>query len=177
MEVQIIKFTFKSVGYPLPLDNVICTFKENNIVEKSNITNDSDDEPFIPPYLTEVNKHFILLNLPFCQNNEIKSKHFLKKFHHFTKNFAISWETRKIQILFHSKNKKLYPACKVCYGVCKRGEDYIDKTKRNTITSWSKHDNATKDSEPARHLNKHVNSVLPGKFYAMPLKRLIFVKT
>ena len=99
MEVQIIKFTFKSVGYPLPLDNVICTFKENNIVEQNNI-NDSDDEPFIPPYLTEVNKHFILLNLPFCQNNEIKSKHFLKKFHHFTKHFAISWEQGKYKFCF-----------------------------------------------------------------------------
>ena len=168
------------MGYPLPLDNVICTFKESNIVEQNNVTNDSDDEPFITPYFTEVNKYFILLNLPFCQNNEIKSKHFLKKFHHFTKNnfdIAISWERRKIQILFHWKNEKLYPACKVCYGVSKRGEDYIDKTKRNTITSWSEHDNATKDCEPARHLNKHINYVLPGKFYAMPLKRLIFVKT
>ena len=68
-------------------------------------------------------------------------------------------ERRKIQTLFHLKDKKLYPVCKICYGVCKCGEDYIGKTKRSTITRWSEHDNATKDSEPARHLNKHINHV------------------
>ena len=35
--------------------------------------------------LAKAFRNFILLKLPFCQNNEIKSKHFLKKFHHFTK--------------------------------------------------------------------------------------------
>ena len=89
-EVQIIKSKFKSVGYPLPfIDNVIRTFKEKNIVDQNNVTDDNDDEPLIPPYSFEVNKRFILLKLPFCQNNEIKSKHFLKKFHHFTKNKII----------------------------------------------------------------------------------------
>ena len=90
----------------------------------------------------------------------------MKKFRHFTKTFfdiTISWETRKIQILFHLKVKKFYPACKIYYGVCKCGEDYINETKRNTITKWSEHDNATKDSEPARHLNKHINYVFPWK--------------
>ena len=101
-----------------------------------------------------------MLKLPFSQNNEIKSKHFLKKVHYFTKNnfdIAISWETRKMQT--HLKDKKLYPACKIYYGVCECGEDYIGETKRNTITRWSEHDNATIDSEPARHLNKHINHV------------------
>ena len=119
------------------------------------------------------------LKLPFCQNNEIKLKHFLKKFHHFTKNnfdIAIIWEIRKIQTLFHLKNKKLYPACKIYYGVCEWVEDYIGETKRNTITRWSEHDDATKDSEPARHLNKHITMFLPGKFYATPLKTLISAK-
>ena len=157
MVVQIIKSKFKSVGYPLSfIDNLIRTFKEKNIVDQNNATDDND-EPLIPPYFFEVNKRFILLKLPFCQNNEIKPKHFLKKFQHFTKNnfdIAISWETRKIQTLFHLKDKKLYPACKIYYGVCKCGDDYIGKTKRNTITSWSEHDNATKDSEPSRHLSK-----------------------
>ena len=55
-----------------------------------------------------------------------------------------------MQTLFHLKDKKLYPACKI-YGVCECGEDYIGKTNRNTITKCSEHDNATKDSEPARH--------------------------
>ena len=86
--------------YPLPfIDNVIPTFKERNIVDQNNVTDDNDDEHLLPPHFFEVNKRFILLKLPFCQNNEIKSKRFLKKFHHFTKsNFdiAVSWEIRKI---------------------------------------------------------------------------------
>ena len=62
------------MGYPLPLiDNVIRTFKEDNIVDQDNIIDDNDDEPLIPPYLFEVNKRFILLNLPFWQKNVKKS--------------------------------------------------------------------------------------------------------
>ena len=110
-EVHVIKSKFKSVGYPLSfIDNVIHTFKERNIVDQNNIIDDNDDAPLIPPHFFEVNKRFILLKLPFCQTNETKSKHFLKKFHHFTKNnfeIAISWETRKIQTLFHLMDKKL----------------------------------------------------------------------
>ena len=74
MDVQFIKSKFISVGYPLPLiDNVIRTFKEDNIVDQNNITHHNDDEPLIPPYLFEVNKRFILLNLPFWQKNVKKS--------------------------------------------------------------------------------------------------------
>ena len=128
-EVQIIKSKFKSLRYPLPfIDNVIRTFKEKNIVDQNNVTDDNDDVPLIPPYFFEVNKRFILLKLPFCQNNEIKSKHFLKKFHHFTKNnydIAISWKTREIQTLLHLKDKEIYPACKIHYGVCECEEHYI----------------------------------------------------
>ena len=120
----------------------------------------------IPPYYFEVDKRFILLKLPFCQNNEIKSKHFLKKFHHFTKNnfdIAISWETRKIQTLFSLKDKNLYPACRIYYGVCKYGQDYVGGTKRNNVTRWSEHDNPIKDSEPARQLSKRINYVFTWK--------------
>ena len=85
VEVQFIKSKFTSVGYPLPfIGNVIRTLKEDNTVDQNNVIDDNNDEPVIPPYFFEVNKSFILLKLPFCQNIEIKSKHFLKKFHHFT---------------------------------------------------------------------------------------------
>ena len=112
MEVQFIKSKFTSVVYPLPfIDNVIRIFKEDNIVDQNNIIDDDDDdEPLLPPYFFEVNKRFILLMLPFCLNDETKSRHFLKKFHDFTKNnfdIAISWETRKIKTLFHLKDNKL----------------------------------------------------------------------
>ena len=151
------------MGYHLPfIDNVIRIFKEDNIADQNNVIDDKDDEPFIPPYFFEVNNRFILLKLVFCQNNEIKSKHFLKKIHYFTKNnvdIAISWEAGKIQTLLHFKDKELYPACKIYYEVCDCGEDYIGETNRNTITMWSEHDNVTKDSEPERHLNKYIHHV------------------
>ena len=121
------------MGYPLPfIDNVIRTFKERNIVDHNNVTDDNDDEPLLPPDFLEVNKRFILLKLPFCQNNENNQNIFWKKFHHFTKNnfdIAVSWETKKIQILFYLNDKKLYRACKIYYGVCECGEDYIDEAK------------------------------------------------
>ena len=116
----------------------------------------------------------ILLKLPFCQNNEKKSKHFLKKFHHFTKNnfkIAVCWETKKIKTLFHLKDKNLYPTCKIYYWVCECREDYIGKTKRNTMRSWSEHVNATKDSQPARHLNKHTNHVFTKKILCKASKK------
>ena len=79
MEVQFIKSKFASVGDPLPfIDNVILTFNEDNIVDQNNVIDDNDDEPVIPPYFFEVNKRFILLKLPFCQNIEIKSAFFEK---------------------------------------------------------------------------------------------------
>ena len=70
MEVQFIKSKFTSVGYPLWfIDNIISTFKEDNIVDQNNVIDDNDDELHIPPYFSEGSKCFILLKLPFCQNN------------------------------------------------------------------------------------------------------------
>ena len=86
VEVQFIKSKFTSVGYPLPfIGNVIRTLKEDNTVDQNNVIDDNNDEPVIPPYFFEVNKSFILLKLPFCQNNEIKWKHFLQKIPSFYK--------------------------------------------------------------------------------------------
>ena len=45
----------------------------------------------------------------------------------------------------------------------KYGEDYIREINRNTITRWSEHDNASKDSEPPRQLNKHIDHVFTWK--------------
>ena len=34
--------------------------------------------------------------------------------------------------------------------------NYVGETKRNCITRWREHDNPTHKSEPARHINNHV---------------------
>ena len=59
---------------------------------------------------------------------------------------------------------------KIYYGVCEYG-DYIGETNRNTITRWSAHDNPTKDSEPATHLNKHINHVFTWKILCHTSKK------
>ena len=59
---------------------------------------------------------------------------------------------------------------------CKCGDDCIGETRRITIKRWSEQDNPTKDSEPPRHLKKHINHVSPGKFFVKSLKGLISVE-
>ena len=43
--------------------------------------------------------------------------------------------------------------------------------KINTITSWSEHDNATKDSEPSRHLSNHINHIFTRKILCHASKK------
>ena len=69
------------------------------------------------------------------------------------------------------EDKKLYPAFKIYYGVCECGKDYISETKINAITRWSEHDNATKDSEPSRHLSKHINHIFTKKILCRASKK------
>ena len=93
------------------------------------------------------------------KTNGVKSKDFVRKFHKFTNNqfrLAISWNTRKLSSLFRLKDKNLYPACKIYYGKCQCGEDYVGETIRNTATRWSKHSNPTHKSEPAHHAKNHI---------------------
>ena len=45
-----------------------------------------DESLIIPTSLFEIAKPFIFVEIPYCELNEIKSKHFLKKFHKFTNN-------------------------------------------------------------------------------------------
>ena len=63
MEVQFIKSKFTSVDYPLLfIDNLICTFKEDYIVDQNNVIVDNDDEPLIPPCFLK------LINVSLCQS-------------------------------------------------------------------------------------------------------------
>ena len=62
----------------------------------------------------DIPKSFILIELPFCSNSKIKSKHFLKKFYRFTKDrfeVAIKWKTRQVKTLFPLQNKSIHPSC------------------------------------------------------------------
>ena len=73
--------------------------------DKSNQPNIDDFSNYIIPLIfLDLPESFILIELPFCENNEIKIKHFLKKFHRFTKEsfeVAIKYKTRKVKTFFY----------------------------------------------------------------------------
>ena len=72
--------------------------------------------------------------MPFCENKEIKSKHFLKKFHRFTKDrfeVAIKWKTRQVKTLFPLNNGSIHPSCVIYKGTCSCGKTYTGETIRN----------------------------------------------
>ena len=112
----------------------------------------------IPPSLFEITKLFIFIELPYCELNEIKSKHFLKKFHKFTKNsfrMLITWKTRNIRSLFPLIDKSNYKLCVIYKGVCSCGSHYTGETKRNAVR-WNEHNNPTKHLEPSKHLQHNI---------------------
>ena len=59
----------------------------NSVVNQFQKGKECRDESFmISNSLFEIAKPLIFLEIPYCDLNEIKSKHFLKKFHKFTNN-------------------------------------------------------------------------------------------
>ena len=121
-------------------------------------------DPMIPNYFFNdfESKPIVLIDIPFCNENERASKQLLKKLKVFTKekyDFRIVWKTKKVRQLFHLKEKNPYPSCKICEGVCSCKENYIGETKRNVITRWNEHGNPKKDSEPAKHLFQNPDHV------------------
>ena len=59
----------------------------NSVVNEFQKGKECGDESFIiPTSLFQIAKPPIFVEIPYCELNEIKSKHFLKKFHKFTNN-------------------------------------------------------------------------------------------
>ena len=88
----------------------------------------------IPTNLSEIAKPLIFAEIPYCELNKIKSKHFLKKFHKFTNDsfrMAITWKTRNIRSLFPLKDKNDHKSCVIYKGYCFCGSRYVGETKRN----------------------------------------------
>ena len=124
-EIETICKKFIKADYPNSVIN-----QQNNKTKEQQI--DIQDDYIIPPYLFEDKKLFVLLKLPFCEQNELKSKNFIKKFHKFTNNnfrLAIIWKTRKVKLLSKIKDKNLYPMRKMYCGECEQcGNNYIGET-------------------------------------------------
>ena len=120
-EIPLIKEKIMKADYPLRFIN--------SVVNEFQKGKECGDESFIiPPSLFEITKPCIFVEIPYCELNKIKSKHFLKKFHKFTSNsfrIAITWKTRYIQSLFPLKDKNNYKLCVIYKGDCSCGSCYI----------------------------------------------------
>ena len=149
-EVEIIRTKFLTAGFPKAfVDSVIRNFL--------NPQQDKDDSlPLIPSFFFEETQPFILIELPYCPQNERLSKHFIRKIKSFLEvdcTIVIKWITRKIRTLFSLKSKNPHPACKIYQGVCNGcGQSYVGETKRNVEVRWAEHENPKGNSEPAKHL-------------------------
>ena len=126
-EIKFIRNKFIKIDFPLPFFNsVIKDFNnQQKIVQQNN-----KEELIFPSYFVEVKPAFLLLKLPYCEKKKkIKSKDFIRKFHRFANNqfrLAISWNTRKLSSLFRLKDKNFYTTCKIYYGKCQCGKDYVE---------------------------------------------------
>ena len=131
----------------------------NSVVNEFQKGKECGDESFIiPPSLFEITKHFILAEILYCELNEIKSKHFLKKFHKFTNNrILITWKARNIRFMFPLKGKNNYKSCVIYKVDCSCGSRYIGETKRNAEVRWNEHNNPTKTSKPSKRLRSNIN--------------------
>ena len=147
IEIRAIKAKYNKAGYPRRfIESVIRDF----------ITPLDKNESFIiPPNMFTVNKPFLLLEIPYCEQNELASKRFIKKFHQFTGDkydIAVKWLTKKVKSLFPLKDRNLHPSCKIYKGVGSCGDTWIGETIRNVEEHWSEHNSADNEWEPAKHL-------------------------
>ena len=61
----------------------------------------------------EVKEPFLLIEIPYYEQNEIASKQFIEKFHQFTGekyDMAVKWLTKKVKYLFPLKDRNLHPS-------------------------------------------------------------------
>ena len=153
-EKNIFKNKFKKVDFPTKfIDSVIKRFEYN---ERNK---DQQDDFIIPPYLYEEPKPRIMVEFPFCELNVKRISTFRKRFNYFTNDsyyFNVVWKTTKVKSFFPLKDKNLYPSCKVYYGLCSYGEDYVGETKRNVSVSYDEHNKLSKKLKPVEHLEQKI---------------------
>ena len=153
LEVDRIKQKFTTAKYPVRfVESVIDQFKVKEA--------EKEEKFLIPPFMFEIKKPFILVEIPFCESNEKTVKRLLQKINSFTDDefeVAVKWKTRKVSSLFNLKCRNPHPSCKIYEGTCSCGVKYIGETNRNVETRWAEHNDPRKKSEPSRHLNKNID--------------------
>ena len=76
-EITLIRNKFKSAGYSV-------RFVNSFIHEFTTAQTNEDIEFIMPPWLFEVKKKIVLVEIPYCLKNKSPSKQFIKKFNKFT---------------------------------------------------------------------------------------------
>ena len=90
-EIVQIKEKFLAANFPPRFLNSVC----NDSLNKDNHEN---TDFIIPPGFFDVKPPVILIEIPYCDKNEVASKQFIKKFIKFTNDkydIRIKWLTRK----------------------------------------------------------------------------------
>ena len=100
-----IRNKFKLAGYPR-------RFINNVIHEFTTAQTNEDNEFIIPPWLFEVKKNIVPVEIPYRLKNESSSKQFIKKFDKFTNDTFDVWTK-----WFRFKGKSLHQARKIYKGV------------------------------------------------------------
>ena len=125
MEIKVIERKFRNADYPPQfLNNLIHQF----------FTPKNNDSFIIPPDLFEESKPFILVEIPYCEENENASKHFIKILEAFTNQryrIAIKWRIKNVNSLFKVKSENPHPSCVIYRSKRSCGEEYIGETERN----------------------------------------------
>ena len=146
-EVKTIHDKFVTAGFP---ERFV-----TSVIDNFNNPATPDECFLIPPYFFEEPVPFILVEIPYCPENERLAKHFITKFKSFLDTectIVVKWITRKIKTLFSLKIRNPHPSCKLYEGTCTCGGLYIGETKRNVEVRWQEHNDPRGSSEPAKHL-------------------------
>ena len=70
------------------------------------------------------------------------------------------WKNKKFRSFFPLKDKNLHPSCKIYYGLCSCGEDYVRKTKRNVSVRYDECNKPSIKSKPAADLEKETLTII-----------------
>ena len=83
----------------------------NSVIHEFTTAETNEDIEFIiPPWLFDVKKKIVLVEIPYCLKNEILSKQIIKKFDQFTNDtfdVQIKWLIKKVKTLFKVKDINL----------------------------------------------------------------------
>ena len=147
-DLQSVKKRFQHAGYPF------------NFIQK---TIHEFENPKKPDTIIPVNwfddRRTVTIRVPYGKANEQQSYAFIKKLERFTRGhykFAIIWQTKKLTSMFRLKDNNIHPSHVVYHGTCADcSASYIGESCRNFETRKQEHEDATKQSEPARHLREN----------------------